>query len=640
MFPWFFEFNEWCPVFTQIAIWLAVLLLSTERGLRNRSRGVPSLGWWALGGLALSQAIVSWAGQGSFFVAVVFGLFLAWRPLFSPDDRDRRWMLRIGDALAAGGAISVLALLIGAAGILPRLEANAISTVAGGTIENLSFSRGGVKIRFVLANLVGGQPRMPSYFIGGAVLGLALLTPLVARRWRFLPYFGIAAVAVLLLSLPGRTFLHEALYLVPGFETFQGHVPIRFMTVGYLMFAMLAGATADGLFRWRPSPMVAIAAGALPAAAGVIYSAWAGPLYQATPATLATLTAVGALVLIGLLLPRAARPLMYGVLMLVIFWTPAGLTLLRMDPPPMVEHSPVGLEAFAAATGPAGYLAALPPGTARFAGYAPNRLDNNGIAISYRKDIEYAYTSGILVNNRGILLGLDDAQGYYPSQPLRYAQLVNAMNGQPQEYHELKVLASGLGSPILDLMSVRFLLIEPDEPGIPGFPEVYSDGEARILENPEALPRVRLVHDVEVMTGEAALSALASGAVNPRETALVEQPVAGLLPATGPETVEIAAWEPDRLALRTRTTAPALLVLAESYDPGWKATVNGQTAEVLVVDHAFRGVVVPAGDADVVLWFDSPALRIGLWISLLTAAGLLGSAAWRSWSPQFTHGRA
>ena len=46
--------------------------------------------------------------------------------------------------------------------------------------------------------------------------------------------------------------------------------------------------------------------------------------------------------------------------------------------------------------------------------------------------------------------------------------------------------------------------------------------------------------------------------------------------------------------------APAILVLAEAWYPGWEAEVNGQPVRSFPVNGWMRGVVVPAGQTEVV----------------------------------------
>jgi uncharacterized membrane protein YfhO len=73
-----------------------------------------------------------------------------------------------------------------------------------------------------------------------------------------------------------------------------------------------------------------------------------------------------------------------------------------------------------------------------------------------------------------------------------------------------------------------------------------------------------------------------------------------------------------RVALRAQASAPGFLVLADAYDPGWIATVDGQPAEVRRANVAFRAVAVPAGTHEVVLRYAPSAVRRGLLVSALS----------------------
>lgn len=81
--------------------------------------------------------------------------------------------------------------------------------------------------------------------------------------------------------------------------------------------------------------------------------------------------------------------------------------------------------------------------------------------------------------------------------------------------------------------------------------------------------------------------------------ALVESPVAGLSGA-GRGAARITAFANERVTVRTAASAPAVLVLAEAWYPGWAAEVNGRPARAFPVNGWMRGVVVPSGPAEVV----------------------------------------
>jgi len=115
-----------------------------------------------------------------------------------------------------------------------------------------------------------------------------------------------------------------------------------------------------------------------------------------------------------------------------------------------------------------------------------------------------------------------------------------------------------------------------------------------------------------------ALSALASGSVDPLRTVLLESAPPPLAAPRDPaaDAARIVSYAPNRMELRTRTDAPGLLVLSEGYDPGWRAEIDGQPAPVLVANHALRAVSLPAGEHTVRLRYAPPALRWGIAISL------------------------
>jgi uncharacterized membrane protein YfhO len=71
--------------------------------------------------------------------------------------------------------------------------------------------------------------------------------------------------------------------------------------------------------------------------------------------------------------------------------------------------------------------------------------------------------------------------------------------------------------------------------------------------------------------------------------------------------------------LRVRASAPALLLLSDTYYPGWEAEVDGAPAPLLRADHTLRAVPVPAGSHAVRFRFRPGSMMIGF---LLTLMGL------------------
>ncbi|MCH7960497.1 MAG: YfhO family protein [Candidatus Hydrogenedentes bacterium] len=95
---------------------------------------------------------------------------------------------------------------------------------------------------------------------------------------------------------------------------------------------------------------------------------------------------------------------------------------------------------------------------------------------------------------------------------------------------------------------------------------------------------------------------------------------------------EDATTWPHILDTKTNISTPVdvsrsghgVLVMADAYYPGWKATVDGDPAEVFPVDGAFRGVFVPQGTQTVVIFYDPTSIKIGLGVSIVAMLLVLG----------------
>jgi len=83
---------------------------------------------------------------------------------------------------------------------------------------------------------------------------------------------------------------------------------------------------------------------------------------------------------------------------------------------------------------------------------------------------------------------------------------------------------------------------------------------------------------------------------------------------------------PAERRFHVATDAPAYLVFAETWYPGWSATVNGAPAPLLRANLAFQAVGVPAGESEVVFCYRINDFGAGAAISagaLIAALALL-----------------
>lgn len=590
--------NSCCFAFGSVYAWLPLPLLAVEGGLRSQSwlsRGA----WWGLAALGLSQIFAGWLGQGSYYAASLVGAYGAYRTLMCPP-WGRGWGVRrrLLLFLSCEAAVFGFAVVLAAAGLLPRLDLNAVSNLAGG-YDGVESAVGGLTIpRDWLL------PTRPGFWYAGVlVLVLAAVAVLAARGRLARPvwFFAATSLAALILTAKVATPLHEALYLLlPGFARLHPHAPERIMVVAYLGPAVLAGAASTVLESWMPR-------------------LWRGPHGSA-------LRLVAPAVLVALVATDLA------------IWGSQGRTDYALTDPlnGADKLTPVDLAIYYRPDGVARFLQQQLAGEPwRFFGYAPNA---NGERWPYTTRFRDPETAALLVDNQAVSLGLQDLQGYDPQHLASYDAFLTALNGQDQNYHDAEILSSGLTSPLLNLLGARYVVVpsqdvtETDQPGVPWlkdvFPVVYRDDRVEVLENPHAFPRAWIVHTAIQVPQNEALALLASGQADGHATAVLEEAPPPLDVPADPsqDDARVVLDEPDHVQVQTTTSAAGLLVLSQMEYPAWKASVDGQSVPLDTADGALSAVPVPVGTHQVDLRYESTSLTLGIAVSTVAALVLVALA--------------
>lgn len=277
----------------------------------------------------------------------------------------------------------------------------------------------------------------------------------------------------------------------------------------------------------------------------------------------------------------------------------------------------------------------------RYAGYDPSLLHDPAAVGDLPPQ---AYRSAwlgpanwLLVQNWGTWFGIEDVQGYNPIHIRRYGEYIDALNGHRQEYHETDIFPAGWGSPLLNPLNLRYVVLPADAAQrddladlVATMPEVYADARVSIRQNPAAFPRAWLVHQAEQRAPETILASLTSGAINPATSALLEAAPPNL--ATPSETAAESATATRHgaaaLSIAVEAQAPALLVLSEIWDPGWSATVDGAPVAPLRANYIFMAIPIAEGQHTVELRYTPPLLWPGVGITLCTALALLLGSLW------------
>jgi hypothetical protein len=242
----------------------------------------------------------------------------------------------------------------------------------------------------------------------------------------------------------------------------------------------------------------------------------------------------------------------------------------------------------------------------------------------------------------GQLFRVPSIVDYEPQTSSRYAELlVRMLYGEPMKslnqfmFLNLKLVPTS--RPLFDLLATRFVVIDAERaeglgwPSGPALALAWEHDGQRVYENREAMPRAFYVPRAKVLgDGAAVLEALASGREDPRRTALLEGPTQAVLGTPdGTGSAEIVDDLSEVLTVRVRASAPGYLFVADQYEPGWRATVDGRPAPIARANFAFRLVDVPAGASRVEFRYRQRGLSLGAAVSAGALAMLVG-LAWRA----------
>lgn len=151
----------------------------------------------------------------------------------------------------------------------------------------------------------------------------------------------------------------------------------------------------------------------------------------------------------------------------------------------------------------------------------------------------------------------------------------------------------------------------------------------RIYKNHEAFPRVSFAEHVQAIAGSSNQKN-AVLALGPQDTTTVVANLEGDSEFSS-GTARITNDGNSRIVIYTKNTGAGFLVIRDVLLPGWKATIDGDNTPIYLTDSLFRGVIVPAGEHEVIFeyqpsWLRTSALVDGIAVSLLA---LLGYAAFK-----------
>jgi len=212
-----------------------------------------------------------------------------------------------------------------------------------------------------------------------------------------------------------------------------------------------------------------------------------------------------------------------------------------------------------------------------------------------------------------------------------------AFNANWGAVHEVEMWGGSLASVTSNLMSFEFHRTEARmlygvAYTLAGQPTTDAGGQVfagrsglNVYRNPEAFPRAWAVHKiVTVRDAGEANRIMMQQLPELRDQAVMLGKAPSLAPCPGGHFVDLIEHNADRVLMRANLSCPAMVVLSDTYFPGWRARVDGKVAEIYEVNGAMRGVLVPGGLHTVTMRYRPASV---IWGALLTIIGMVGALA-------------
>jgi hypothetical protein len=621
--------------------WTTVVLIGAA-GYRGAARWSGRLAWLALAAFAWGQVATAHMSHGLAIATLLAAAYLLAHTL-AADGAAERWR-------AAARALLFLAVLAPAAAavLVPHLAMIGGSSLTAG-YDALGGALGDIRglgpSRALIPNGVwAGWPlaigTAPGAF-AGAVTIVAL--PLALRRAARRPLvwaFGVAAAGAYLATLNALVtaeWYRRVVLALPYGDAYL-HNPGRLRYVWLVTAPALAACGVQGLIERPPTRRALAAATLASAGAFLVLPVAAG----ADPVRLLPLT-TGIVVATPVLLAVTSgrlRPVALAALLVVELFGGAiyaqlyrGGTIFtglesgrRPNLVPQVLRWPDLSEA--EFLRPNAFVDILRGTPDRYLTWVPP-------AAYFEKGYLFTQTPidwPALEMGRGTLFGVHDTLGYNPVQLVRYWTYIRATNRLRVFYN-----AAIVNEPSLEdvrLFGARYLIVPQ------GFPRPLTGDVVASVDGYDLIevdgwqPRVSVVPAWTVARDPAeAFAAVLEPGFDPAATAVLEEdPGIARTVGAAPGTASYEEVAPEDLRVSVDAPAASIVVVRNSFDQRWSATVDGEPVPVLPTDGFLQGVPVPAGHHEVRLVYRDPAIGRGIALSAV-AWGLLavslGAAAAR-----------
>jgi hypothetical protein len=553
------------------AVFTPWILLFLSRAVEGKRRW----GSAALSGFVLGMAWLS--GHHEIPLLVTLLVMLVWGVVV--------WL----DWRKAG--LAVVSLLVGgmvaAVQVWPTIEFGRLSKRWVGTADPVGWNERipytiatvySMPARGILDTLLPNAERYADCapYLGLAIVGMGMLGLACAITDRRVRWVAWVTGLALVFALGAATPLHGVLYsVVPGLG--KARIPVRAIHVFNLGLCVMAAYGMDGFLAGQRQRGTRILAGVL-LLFGIAAAGWAiGNRGVDNRLLLSGFLAVG----------------MAAAALLRVRWA-AGL---------WITVAMIEMQGVSTATYSSRYL----EGQFRYA----RMLEENRDVAEFLRGLERQAPVRLDVKEADVPMNFGDYHG------------VDVLGGYVAGVPENLLRAETHLERTKTVLAVTHYLAKSAERGEQ---EALFEGRSglKVFRNPESRPRAWSVHKAIGVASHGELRDRLQ--VQPldvhRQTVLLGQ--APSLETCDGDTVKILSRSSNRVRIQAQMRCEGMVILGDSYYPGWQATVDGKAAKIWEAYGFVRGVMVGAGDHQVEMRFRPFPVIAGAWLFFLGTAMTAG----------------
>jgi hypothetical protein len=173
---------------------------------------------------------------------------------------------------------------------------------------------------------------------------------------------------------------------------------------------------------------------------------------------------------------------------------------------------------------------------------------------------------------------------------------------------------------LLNLSNVKYIVSDKLY-NVPELEIIYNK-EVKIYKNKTCLPRAFIVRKYEVADENEILDLMKLDIFNPqKEVFLEEEPdfdAVNFDNTPKMDKVKIVKYTPNEIDIDAKLENPGILVLSDTYYPGWRCFVNGKEKKIYKADYIFRAIHLEEGKHNINFIYDPLSFKIGLYLGIIS----------------------